>query len=262
MGTNGISDYASQYWDSLRLRHTYTWSQGIQELTSAMSGTFYQRQPQMMLDRPQVMLDSISGPSYVKHCAGTAYYNPPCDALDQPGVSGRDVTATILTAAALGAAGVRLYYFDNPKDERARANAPIGSYFQSGASPTANDQRLREIWAGIRPAASILTGPLQSYILSEEVNSPAYGPNIITAAREGSRGRLLLIINGNDWERSVSVDFAPFSYGGKVLRYRISADGIDGPDSLKSPGEKVTLAAGQAVAYLFQRTAVTVNSHH
>jgi len=30
MGRGGISDYASQYWDSFNLRHTYPWSGGVQ----------------------------------------------------------------------------------------------------------------------------------------------------------------------------------------------------------------------------------------
>jgi len=70
-----------------------------------MSQAFYQRQPFMMLDRPQLMLNAITGPSYTKSVTSAAYYTPPEDALDQPGVSGSAVTATMMTAAALGAAG-------------------------------------------------------------------------------------------------------------------------------------------------------------
>jgi hypothetical protein len=251
MGPNSISDYASHYWIPFKLRHTYTWSQGIQELGYWMSQAFYQRQPFMRLDRPQLVLDSISGPAYVKNARGAAYYRPPADALDQPGVSGSAVTATMMTAAALGAAGVRLYYFENSNDAGNRAAAPSGAYFQTGASPTADDPTIQDIWQGISSAANALTGPLAPYILGTELSSPAYGPDIITAARQGPNGRMLMIVNDNDWERTISVSFAPYRYGTKVNRYRISADGINGPSPAPSSGETITLKAGETVAYLF-----------
>lgn len=251
MGTNSISDYASHYWIPFKLRHTYTWSQGTQELGYWMSQAFYQRQPFMMLDRPQLMLNAITGPSYTKSVTSAAYYTPPEDALDQPGVSGSAVTATMMTAAALGAAGVRLYYFENSNDAADRAAAPSGKYFQTGASPTADDSAVREIWQGISSAANALAGPLAPYILGTELSSPAYGPNIITAARQGPNGRMLMIVNDNDWERTISVSFESYRYGAKVSRYRIGAGGINGPSPAPSLGETITLMNGETVAYLF-----------
>jgi hypothetical protein len=159
MGRNSISDYASHYWISFKLRPTYAWSDSIQEFGYWMRQAFYQRQPLMMLDRPQLILDSLSGPAYLKKAAGSPYYRPPEDSLDVPGVSGPVVTATMMTAAALGAAGVRLYFFENSNDAVNRSAARSGSYFQTGASPTANDSTVEANWQGMSSAANALTNP-------------------------------------------------------------------------------------------------------
>jgi len=218
-----------------------------------MTQAFYQRQSSMMLDRPQLMLDSISGPAYVKHTKGASYYSPAKDFLDQPGVSGPAATATLMTAAALGAAGVRLYFFENATDASIRAAAPIGTNFQTGASPTAGDPIIHDIWQGLSSAATALTGLLAPYILGTELNSPAYGSNIITAAREGAKGRMLMIVNDNDWLRTVQVSFVPYQYGSDVQRYQIRSDGINGPSTVHSQGEVITLMPGETAIYLFSR---------
>jgi hypothetical protein len=251
MGRNSISDYASHYWISLKTRTTYTWSDGIQEWGEGMRSAFYQRQPFMMLDRPQLILAGISGPAYVKKAAGASYYMPPGDTLEEPGVSGPLVTATMMTAAALGAAGVRLYHFENSSDAGKRATAAPGTHFQTGVSPTAKDPILQEIWQGMSSAANALTKTLAPYLLGTALSSPAYGPNIVTAARQGQNGRMLMIVNDNDWQRTIAIDFTPYKYQRKVARYCISADGISGPFPAPYLGETITLTAGQTAVYLF-----------
>ncbi len=216
-----------------------------------MRQAFYQRQPSMMLDRPQLILDSLAGPAYLKKGAGSPYYTPPEDSLDVPGVSGPVVTATMMTAAALGAAGVRLYFFENSNDALNRSAARSGSYFQTGASPTAKDPTVKANWQGMSSAANALTNLLSPYLLATALNSPAYGPNIVTGARQGQNGRMLMIVNDNDWQRTVSVDFTPYRYSKKVASYRISSDGISGPSSAPFLGETITLTAGETAVYLF-----------
>jgi hypothetical protein len=79
---------------------------------------------------------------------------------------------------------------------------------------------------------------------------PAYGSNIITAAREGAKGRMLMIVNDNDWLPTVRVSFVPYTYGSDVKRYRIRSDGIHGPSMAPSQGEVITLMAGET-AFVF-----------
>ena len=252
LGPNSLSDYASHYWTSLKFRPTYAWSYGIQNLGYYMSQAFYSRQALMMLDRPQLLLGSIAGPEYLKNSSGTAYYSPPQDQLEYPAADGPTVTATMMTAAAIGAAGLRLYQFENPNDAATRAASPLGSDMQTGASPTTGDPTITSIWQGMSSAANALTGPLQSYILATALNSPAYGPNIISAVRQGQNGQMLMIVNDNDWQRTISVDFTPYNYGNHITRYLISSEGTLG-SSLVSPsqGETITLSAGETVAYIF-----------
>jgi len=50
-----------------------------------MSQTFYGRQSATMIDRPQLLLDSVAGPYYQKNTSNEAYYTPPVDELEQPG---------------------------------------------------------------------------------------------------------------------------------------------------------------------------------
>ncbi len=252
LGPNSLSDYASHYWASLKFRPTYAWSYGIQNLAYYMSQAFYSRQALMMLDRPQLLLGSIAGPEYLKNSSGTAYYSPPQDQLEYPAADGPTVTATMMTAAAIGAAGLRLYQFENSNDAATRAASPLGSDMQTGASPASGDPTITNIWQGMSSAANALTGPLQSYILATALNSPAYGPNIISAVRQGQNGQMLMIVNDNDWQRTIFVDFTPYGHNNKIVRYLVNSDGILGPSSVASAqGETITLSEGETVAYIF-----------
>ncbi len=251
MGQGGISDYASHYWDSFNLRRTYPWSGGIQEFTYWMRELFYGRQALMMLDRPQVFLASISSFMYLKHTRAGAYYTPPADDLLTPGYAGPATTATIMSAAALGGAGVRLYQFEPPRNLAGRIKAPPGTTQQTGANPTAGDPMVRENWRAMAFAANPLTKTLAPYILGDALTSPAYGRNIVTAVRSGPAARLLMALNGNDWPRIVAVDFTPYRTGRPIIRYRIGSDGIATDVIADARGQSVALAPGESVVYLF-----------
>jgi hypothetical protein len=251
MGRGGISDYASHYWDSFNLRHTYPWSGGVQEFTYWMRQLFYQRQPLMMLERPQIFLGSISSFMYVKRTPGAAYYTPPADESDTPGCAGPAVTSTIMTAAALGGAGVRLYQFEPPGNLPQRVKAPVGTTLQTGASPLASDPVVRENWRAMAYAANPLTKTLAPCILGTALNSPAYGRNIVTGARQCPGMRMLMVINDNDWPRTVPIDLTPYSSGRPATRYQIGYDGISTDLLRNARSDTLTLAEGETAVYLF-----------
>ena len=251
MGSGGVSDYASHYWDSFNSRRTYPWSGGIQEFNYWMRELFYSRQPLMMLERPQLFLASISSFMYVKRTRREAYYTPPADELQLPGFVGPVTNATIMTAAALGGAGVRLYQFESPANLANRIKAPPGTTLQTGANPTASDPIVRENWRAMAFAANPLTKTLMPYVLGTALVSPAYGRNLVTAARQGAGARLLMVINGNDWPRTVPVDFTPYRTGQAVSCYRIGYDGIATSVVSDRPGQLTRLEAGESVAFLF-----------
>ena len=254
MGPSSISDYASHYWSSLQVRPTYAWSSGIAEESNAMSAAFYSRQDLMMLDRPQLLLSSISGPFYTKETLGASTYTPPEDGLYLPGVNDGTVTSLIMTAAALGAAGVRLYQFDTAQNQAGRKSAPLGSVFQSGASPE-GDPIAQEIWQAMSSATVALTGVLQPYVLGAALSSPAMGRNVVTAARTSAGGTLLMVINDNDWDRTLFVDLTPYSNGSPITRYLINYDGTQSSVLAATSGELIHLNGGETVAYLFGPTS-------
>jgi hypothetical protein len=261
MGGNSISDYASHYWSSFKERPTYSWSSGIQEETNAMTEAFYSRQSSMMLDRPQLILASISGPAYTKNTPGEPFYTPPDDTLDVPGVNDAVITSQIMTAAALGAAGVRLYQFEPPGNEGSRASAPLGSYVQTGANPLANDPIVQGNWRAMSSAANALTRVLAPYVLGTALNSPAMGRNIITAARQSADGSMLMVINDNDWERTLFVDFTPYASGSPISRYLIDYNGTQNSTFSTSSGESIDLKGGETVVYLFGQQTTSRGSN-
>jgi hypothetical protein len=218
-----------------------------------MSAAFYSRQDLMMLDRPQLVLASISGDFYTKETPGAAFYTPPLDTLNLPGSADGTVTSQMMTAAALGAAGVRLYQFEPPQNEAGRASAPLGSVLQTGGSPVANDIISQSIWQAMSAAANALTGVLEPYILGTPQNSPAFGRNIVTAVRASANGSMLMIVNDNDWKRTLYVDFKPF--GPTIGRYVINFQGSQYTYLSGASAESITLNEGETVAYLFAATA-------
>ena len=253
MGPGSISDYASHYWVPLKLRHTYTWGAGVQEQGYWMRQSFYESQSATMIDRPQLLLESVAGPMYRKNTAAEPYYTPPIDDLEQPGPTAPAITSSIMTAAALGAAGVRLYTFEDPRNEGARAAATIGSELQTGANPTANDPILQEHWRAMASASTAITKLLTPFVLGVALNSPAYGRNIVTAVRQASNGKMLMVVNDNDWARTLSINFTPYksNFFAPTTRYLVNSDGITKASLPYSNRETITLAPGETAVYLF-----------
>jgi hypothetical protein len=73
----------------------------------------------------------------------------------------------------------------------------------------------------------------------------------VTAARQGADARLLMVINGNDWPRTVRVDFMPYRTGQAISCFRIAYDGIATSVISDRPGQLTRLAAGESVVFLF-----------
>ena len=256
MGKGSISDYASHYWDSNQQRKTYVFGEGIRETTNSMLTAFYARQPYMQLDKPQVILQGMSGVEYQKNSpVGSASYNPPVDILQHTGFLPKGVVSGMFSAAAVGNVGLRLYEFETFGNyDGTKKQGLGGGSIQTGAGPLYGEV---PNWQAMAYGANVLTKPLQPYLLSSPINSPAYGRNLITAARQSANGRMLLIINSWDGPCQLSVDFTPYSYGFGAARYRVTETGIRTLSEPDSPGESITLESGETVAYIFPNTQTT-----
>jgi len=252
MGNGSISDYASHYWDSNQQRRTYKFGVGVRENQNSMLTAFLGRQTSVNFDHPQIIQQSMMGISYLKYAAaGVSGFSPPADKLLHVGNTPQSVVSGIFTAAAAGTAGVKLYRFDTDASDRTR-NAGNGSGFEAGASPASGETRN---WQAMGYASSVLTKAVQDYILGQPVSSPALGRNIITGARQGVNGNLLLVVNGWDGTRTLPIDFSPFRTGNPVLRYRVTDTGIKIQSLPDGRGETVVLSAGESAIYLFPRIA-------
>ena len=254
MGKGGLSDYASHYWDTNQQRKTYIFGEGIRETTNSMLTAFYDRQPYMQLNRPQIMLQSMSGPNYTKNSpAGTDTYNPPLDDLQHAGIIAKAVVSGMMSAAAVGNVGLRLYQFETIYDYTGAKNqGPGGGGIQTGAAPFTGEVKN---WQAMAYGANLLTKTLQPYLLGKPLNSPGLGRNLVSAARESASGRMLLVVNSWDGERQVAIDFKPYQSGFGAVRYRVSDTGIETRVLAPADGETVTLDSGQTVVYLFPNTA-------
>jgi hypothetical protein len=250
-GVGGVADYVTQYFDTFQDDRTYNWSSGVLEKNYWMWKVFYDRQPYMMLDRPQLELRSATGAYYIKESNGS-FYNPPTDVLIQPGDIGAVVSSGIMSAAALGEAGVRLYFWQSSDDMAHRSTYPNGTQLQTGVNPIDSNREIAANWQGISNASNAIAA-LTPYLLAAPLNSPAYGRNILTAARQGAGGRLLLIVNDNDFKRTIPVDFTPFAYSdGAITKYLVGADLLAKTSlSGSASADIATLDGGESAAYVF-----------
>jgi hypothetical protein len=249
MGTGSLSDYASQYWDSGQQRPTYNFGKGIRESSYWMLSNFYARQPYMQLNRPQLMLIGLSDTAYVKNSpAGTDGFNPPLDQFVNPGAIPRSVGSSMFSAVCAGAAGLRLYQFENADDYHAEVTGGPGGSYQTGAAPFYGSVNL---WRSMAFSSALMTKVLQPYLLSPPATSPALGRNVVTGVRKSSTGTMLIVVNSWDAGHAFNIDFTPYKSGFGAVRYRVSDTGIKTAVLPDQNGESISLSSGEVAVYIF-----------
>ena len=252
IGQGSLSDYASQYWDTGQQRPTYIFGKGIRESSYWMLNSYYNRQPYMQLNRPQLMLIGLSDTAYLKNSpSGTAGYNPPVDQFMNPGVVPKSVGSTMFAAACAGASGLRLYQFEDSDDYQASLTSGPGGAYQSGAAPFYGATNL---WRSMGYAAALMTKVLQPYLLSPPATSPALGRNIITGVRKAAAGNMLIVVNAWDGDRMLNIDFTPYKSGFGSTRYRVNDTSLKTALLPDENGETITLASGETAVYIFPNT--------
>lgn len=244
-----VSDFFSHYWDTLQPGHTYRWSNGVAERSYWLRRAFYSRQPYVDSNKPQIILDSISSYFYRKRTPGN-HFDPLHDDLLNAPSSPATISAGMMTAGALGAAGLRLYQYDSTTNFARRENAPVGTEEQTGASPVSPEDYSHKLWRSMAYAANLLSKTMEPFILGTALSSPALGENIVTAARRSERGTLVMAVNGNDWNRKIAVDLARFRNGSAITRYVVGGSGIQATVITDRPSDTVDLSPGASVLYL------------
>jgi hypothetical protein len=157
----------------------------------------------------------------------------------------------MMTAAAVGNSGVRLYQFEPPGVQNQRAKQALGTELQTGASPLAAEATSQDLWKALGYAANLLTKTLQPFILGTVAPSPALGSNIVTAVRQSASGTMVLAINATDWDRSLVVDLTPYRAGNAITRYTVGYKGITSVVIPDTASDSLILKKGQAGIWLF-----------
>jgi len=282
IGSTSLSDYASHYWDSFRIRQAYAWGRGVAENNFEMRTQFLRRQQYMRMDAPQILITTVSGgPLYTKQSTTGGYYIPLTDTWSAGGVPLSAPFSQIMTIAALGGAGSRNYLFENSTTVANKYTAPNGSGMQTGGSPYTADPQSTYAWHQVGYASNLLFHALQPYIINTPLPSPYFGPILLdgptnspplndvgnswstVAARQGFDADLLLIVNGTDAPQTYTANLASYLVGGtpQTARYLATADYIR-TDLLISgtTSDIVTVPEGGALAYLVPRNAAWTNT--
>lgn len=248
----GVSDYPSHYWDSNQQRRTYPFGMGVRENQNSMLTAYLGRQSSLDINRPQLLEQTMAGIDYLKYsAAGNAVYNPPVDKLLHVGAVPKAVASGMMTAAAVGTAGVKIYKFDSSFLER-RDTRGNGTEFESDGGPSTGEVLN---WQAMGYSSAMLTKSLQEYVLGVPVSSPYLGRNVITGARTATNGNLLIVVNGWDAPRTVLIDLSAYATGRGVLRYRVADTGIKLRAMGNVVGDTVSLEGGETAVYLFPKVA-------
>ena len=108
-------------------------------------------------------------------------------------------------------------------------------------------------------ASNLITRVLQPFLLNLAGNAPAYGRNINSAVRQSPEGTMLMVVNGNDWPRTITVNLQPYGASFGTARYRVQSAGIATAILGGSQtSDTLTLAAGETVVYIFPNVATAM----
>lgn len=253
MGNPSFSDYATFFWDNNAWREAYPWGISLGQVHDSLEAVVVGNQNSIQRDRPFLILMGVNGAFYTKLGPGDEFV----PGQDRPRVMSHrpiSVSSQIAYMAGLGAAGVRVYGFDFEGWKWSRRERPAGTeHLQTGAHPhTVGTERWQAMAAGMQMIAR-----LEPHLLQPRLHSLNLGPEIHTAAREGSNSRLLLTVNLSESEQKELVDLSSFRYAGAgtVTRLRLAGGSLGSDTVPAADSEEITFQPGEAVAWLFQPAA-------
>jgi hypothetical protein len=252
MGDPAYADYTSDYW-ALTVWPAYPTGASLNDFRAAMDPAVYGRLPWVQAGRPTLALGSISGPFYTKKIAGSQYV-PGKDNLQMPPVPATAVAAQIIYAAEAGAAGVRMYAYDNLDQKHQRSSASLGTTdLQTGADPvTVGTDR----WSAMSAAFNLLA-QLEPYLLRTQTNSLNFGRQFVATARKGPATTLFMATNFSEAPSAITADLSPyFTQPMKhVTLYRLLGPTLTSTDITSAAGTlsqaQVVFQPGETIVWLF-----------
>lgn len=250
MGDPRMSDYASNYWDTADWRVAYPWGLSLPQTREGLENVVRKRLPIMQRDRPAAQLISVAGPYYTKLGPGTEY-KVGQDRLQTPAIRPESIPAQVFYGIAMGQAGIRAYAYDaHWKGDRSRGAVGEANR-QTGAEPF---QQGAPRWMAMA-AAFRLTERLSPYLFLPQTHAPDLGPSIVSGARSGPTGSMLLAVNFSDQQSSIRADLTPYvSAEGRITRYRLHTSNLASQPLSSTPSDSLSLLPGEVVVWTIDKS--------
>ncbi|MDQ3914988.1 MAG: Ig-like domain-containing protein [Actinomycetota bacterium] len=244
MGDPRFSDYASLYWTIIR--HPYPYSSCLDQERMALDVPAVGWRPGLQRRAPTTLMSSASGPHYVELVEGE-WFHAGSDRLLAPGVRPASCAAQIMYGAAMGMAGTRIYSCDTKalKDKRAGSKPPHEHQTGADALRAGTDR-----WQAVGSACN-LVGRLESYLLQPQVSSVHMGPGIVTGARDGAAGSILVAVNFSECPRGATADLRPYRTAGRIGRYRLTGATLAFDTLNPSETDDPWFEPGETVVWVF-----------
>jgi hypothetical protein len=181
-------------------------------------------------------------------------YHPGISQLLTPEVDPATVSAGIMFAAEKGMAGARVYNYSDNVDTDYSLNqffaGDPNSSVQPGSNPFYNGSDSIARWQAMSNAFNLIA-EIEPYLLQPKLNSPDYGPFMVTGARTSSYGNMLMMTNWNEVSDTETVSLSPYNpSGGAGTMYRMTATSLT-QGSVSGLSAQLTFAPGETIVFTF-----------
>jgi hypothetical protein len=181
-------------------------------------------------------------------------YHPGISQLLSAAVDPPTVSAGIMYAAEKGMAGTRVYNFASNVDEDHTLNqcftGDAAGNVQPGANPIYNGPDSVARWQAVSNAFNLIA-EIEPYLLQPKLNSPDYGPNMVTGARTSSVGNMLMMTNWQETSADEAINLAEYNpSGGTGTMYRMTATSFT-QGTVSGLSTQVTFGPGETIVFTF-----------
>jgi hypothetical protein len=190
-----------------------------------------------------------------------SYYHPGLSRIMAGGSTPSDVATSPMYAAEEGMAGIRMYNFAGDENRDGWANSLFdgepagGDGIQPGTNPLYNGADSQARWQAMSNAFNLIS-QIEPYLLQAKLNSPDYGPYVITGARTSFYGSMLMMTNFLEAPVTETIDLSEYNRGGgQGTMYRMNAKSLD-KSVVSGLTQKVTFAPGDTIVYIFPAAGV------
>ena len=187
-------------------------------------------------------------------------YHAGISQLLQPAVDSSTVSAGIMFAAEKGMAGTRVYNFQGDVDEDPTLNAIFSgdaNSVQPGSNPLYNGTDAVARWQALSNAFNLIAD-IEPYLLQPKLNSPDYGPSMVTGARTSSYGKMLMMTNWQQTSDTETVNLAEYNpSGGTGTMYRMSATSLT-QGTVSGLSTQLTFGPGETIVFTFPPSTAPV----